>query len=158
MSDNKKSKFGLGVAIGALLGGVAAFFLSPRSGAENRKMAMKKIDELIKLLKEKKLHEIAIEIYGKATEEGTKLYEKASAEMGIRLNEVKKSVDEIDQAKYKDLVMDVMDRVREEKEATQERLSKLQAYFMKRWDEGTKMATEDVKKVAEGTVHAVKKG
>ena len=85
MSD-KKSKFGIGVAIGALLGGVAAFFLSPRSGPENRKMAMQKIDELIKLLKEKKLQDIAVEIYGKATEEGTKLYEKASAEMGARLS------------------------------------------------------------------------
>ena len=156
MSD-KKSKFGIGVAIGALLGGVAAFFLSPRSGPENRAIAKKKIDELIKLLKEKKLHEIAIEIYGKATEEGTKLYEKASAEMSTRLNEVKKTVSEIDQKKYKDLVTDVIERVRQEKEATQERLTKLQDYFMKRWDEGAEMAKADVKKVAEGTVNAVKK-
>ncbi len=156
MSDTKKSKFGIGLAVGALLGGVAAFFLSPRSGPENRAMAKKKIDELIKLLKEKKLHEIAIEIYGKATEEGTRLYEKASTEMGSRLHEVKKTMEEIDQEKYKDLVMDVMERVRQEKEATQERLGKLQAYFMKRWDEGAKMAKEDAKKVAEGTAHAVK--
>jgi len=156
MSD-KKSKFGIGMAVGALLGGVAAFFLSPRSGPENRKMAMKKIDELIKLLKEKKLQEIAVEIYGKATEEGMKLYEKASVELGNRLNEVKKTMSEIDQEKYKDLVTDVIERVRQEKEATQERLTKLQDYFMKTWDEGKEMAKADVKKVAEGTVHAVKK-
>ena len=64
---------------------------------------------------------------------------------------------EIDQEKYKDLVMDVMDRMRKEKEATQERLTKLQEYFMKRFTEGAQMAKEDAKKLAEGAVHAVKK-
>jgi len=156
MSD-KKSKFGIGVAIGALLGGVAAFFLSPRSGPENRAMAKKKIDELITLLKEKSLKEIAIDIYGKATDEGTRLYEKASVELGNRLSEVRKSVSEIDKEKYEDLVNEVLGRLKQEKDATQERLAKLQDYFMKRFNEGAKMAKEDAKKVAEGAVHAVKK-
>ena len=98
MSD-KKSKFGIGVAFGAVLGGLAAFFLSPRSGPENREMAKKKIDELMKLLKEKNLKEIAVEIYGKASEEGMRLYEKASSELNTRLSEAKKTMSEIDRTK-----------------------------------------------------------
>src|SRR3990167_1608277 len=106
MSD-KKSKFGIGVAFGAVLGGLAAFFLSPRSGPENREMA-------------------------------------------------KKTMSEIDRTKYKDLVVDVIGRLKEEKDATQERLVKLQDYFLKRFTEGAKMAKKDAVKVAEGVTHAVK--
>ncbi|MBI3366191.1 YtxH domain-containing protein [Candidatus Roizmanbacteria bacterium] len=39
MPDSKKSKLGLGLVLGTLLGGLAAFFLSPKSGSENRKEA-----------------------------------------------------------------------------------------------------------------------
>ena len=155
MSD-KKSKFGIGVAFGAVLGGLAAFFLSPRSGPENREMAKKKIDELMKLLKEKNLKEIAVEIYGKASEEGMRLYEKASSELNTRLSKAKKTMSEIDRTKYKDLVVDVIGRLKEEKDATQERLVKLQDYFLKRFTEGAKMAKKDAVKVAEGVTHAVK--
>ncbi len=42
MTDQKKSsKLGFGLLVGSVLGGIAAFFLSPKSGPENREEAKK---------------------------------------------------------------------------------------------------------------------
>ncbi|QQS43306.1 YtxH domain-containing protein [Candidatus Roizmanbacteria bacterium] len=143
-----KSKFGAGLLLGALLGGAAAFFLSPKTGKENREMAKKKLAEWKERYEGKSPEEIAKEIFGSASAEGKRLYMRAQDEMNKQLDKVKKSANEIDQEKYADVVRDVMDRLKEEKEATKERLVQLQEYLMDRWEYVSSESEKDAKKVA----------
>lgn len=146
-NNQKKSNFGLGVLIGAALGSVAAFFLSPKSGPENREMIMKKLESIKKLLKEKSLDEIVMEIFGKVTDEGKRLYTVARDEMNTRLDAMKETVEDIDRDKYVELVDDVIERVKKEGDVSKERLEKLHAFLMNRWGKAADMAAEDGKKV-----------
>lgn len=144
---SNKSSFKTGLLFGAVLGGIAAFFLSPKSGKENREMAKKKFEELRKMMKDKKVDEIVAEIYGKASVEGKKLYMTARKELDARLGQLNDAIEDLDKEKYMSLVEDVMNRVKDEKDATKDRISKLQAYLMNRWDEAQMMAQKDAKEV-----------
>ncbi len=143
-----KSKFSTGLLLGALLGGAAAFFLSPKSGKENREMAKKKLAEWKERYEGKSPEEIAKEIFGSASAEGKKLYMRAQDEMNKQLDKIKKSADEIDQEKYASVVRDVMGRLKDEKEATKERVAKLQEYLMDRWEYVSSESEKDAKKLA----------
>ncbi len=147
MNQPKKSRFGIGVLIGAALGSLAAFFLSPKSGKENREMVLQKLEDIKKLLKNKSLDEIVTEIFGKVTDEGKHLYTVARDEMNTRIDTLKESVEDIDKDKYTQIVDDVIERLKKEADATKERLAKLQDFLMNRWGKAQEMATEDVKKV-----------
>lgn len=146
-----KSKFGAGIVLGALLGGAAAFFLSPKSGKENREMAKKKLEAWKKRYEGKTPDEIAKEIFGEASAQGKKLYEQAQKEMNKRLDEIKKSADDIDHKKYQKVVDDVIARLKDEKDATKERVAALKDYLMERWEFVQAEAEEDVKTVAKKT-------
>lgn len=148
---DKKSTFKSGLLFGAILGGLAAFFLSPKSGKENREMAKKKFDELKEKMKDKDLDEIAMEIYGKASDEGKKLYVSARKQLDKRLDEMNDTLSDIDKKKYMELVSDVMDHVKEETEATKDRVAKLQEYLVNRWDDAQTMAKADAKEVVKET-------
>ncbi len=53
MADNKKTKFGLGLIIGSIVGAVTALFITPKTGKEMREIAKKwLIEEVEKLKKE----------------------------------------------------------------------------------------------------------
>lgn len=143
----QKSNFGVGIAIGAILGGVAAFFMSPRSGKENRDMAKKKIGEFKKMINDKKIDEAVKEIYGSVTEEGKKFYTMARKEIDIKLSDLQKNLKDIDQSKYKQIVMDTVDYVVKEGKTTVERVDKLKKYLLNRWNTGEDMVKSDVKKV-----------
>jgi len=152
-----KTKFGAGLVLGALLGGAAAFFLSPKTGKENREMAKKKLAEWKERYEGKSAEEIAKEIFGSASAEGKKLYMRAQDEMNKNLDKIKKSADEIDQEKYISVVKEVMGRLQDEKEATKERISKLQEYLMDRWEYVAEESEKDAKKVAKDATKAKKK-
>ena len=151
-----KTKFGAGLVLGALLGGAAAFFLSPKTGKENREMAKKKLAEWKERYEGKSAEEIAKEIFGSASAEGKKLYMRAQDEMNKNLDKIKKSADEIDQEKYISVVKEVMGRLQDEKEATKERISKLQEYLMDRWEYVAEESEKDAKKVAKDATKAKK--
>lgn len=156
MNNNKSSKLGVGLVIGSILGGVAAFFLSPKSGKENRELVSKKIQEIKKMIEEKKIQERVKEIYGDVTDEGMKLYTMAHDEMNNRLDELKKSMDEIDINRYKAMVTDVIDRIKDESQESGDRISKLKDYFMNKWGEVKDVAKQDAKEVKKGVSKAVK--
>lgn len=152
-----KTKFGAGLVLGALLGSAAAFFLSPKTGKENREMAKKKLAEWKKRYEGKSAEEIAKEIFGSASVEGKKLYMRAQDEMNKNLDKIKKSADEIDQEKYVSVVKDVIGRLQEEKEATKERLGKLQQYLVDRWEFVAEESEKDAKSMAKDATKAKKK-
>jgi len=142
----KKSKFGLTLALGALLGGLAAFFLTPKTGKENRELAKEKIKEFHTALKTKSKEEIVKEIFGTVSKEGRKLYDVAQKEMNKRLDELKKKYPAIDKTKYMGVVKEVLERLNDEKEATKERLSDLGEFLKSRWEFVAEEGKKDVKK------------
>jgi len=135
MTDDKKgSKLGLGLLIGTVLGGIAAFFLSPKSGEENREMVAKKVKQLEKLLKEKEIDKKVREIFGEVSEETVKLYNQAKAWLIEDLAQLKETVENIDQEKYKKAVDDVMKKVQKEVKKDTKELEKLKNQLMKEWN------------------------
>ena len=152
----KQSKFGVGLMLGALLGGVAALFLTPKTGKENREFAKKKWAALHKALQTKSKEEIVKEIFGTVTKEGRKLYDMAQKELNTRLEELKKKHPDIDKGKYMDVVKEVVTRLKDEKEATKERLSDLSEFLKSRWEYVSDEGKKDVAKVTKGK-NSVKK-
>ncbi len=121
MTDNK-SKFGLGILFGTIIGGVTAFFLSPKSGKENREAVVKKIDELKKILEEEKVDEKLKEIYL-----------KAKNWLVDELELLKNTVDNIDYEKYQKVVNKVMLKVKKETKKGAKELEKLKKQLLKEW-------------------------
>jgi gas vesicle protein len=115
MEENqKKSKFGLGLIIGSIVGAITAFFFSPKSGPENRKMVAKKIKELEKLLKEKEVDKKVKEIFNEVTEESKKIYLQAKQWLIEELAALKKAIDEIDKEEYLKAVNTTVKKVEKE--------------------------------------------
>ncbi len=150
---NRDSKFNAGIIFGAVVGGLAAYFLSPRTGKENREMFKKKIKELNKMLEEGELKDRVREIYGDVTEQSKKTYTLAREELDTRLNDVKKSVDDIDKDKYKSILDDVITRVQDETKESVDRLTQLRDYFMEKFNQ----TKGEVKKDAGSVKKEVKK-
>ena|SRR3989344_6863650 len=133
MAD-KKSNFGLGVMLGTIIGGLTAFFLSPKSGPENREMAKKKIAALKKTLEEHKVPEKLQEIYGEVTDEGKKAFLIAKKELEKKLSQLEESFANMDKEKYLKLVDEAMKKVKEQTKETAERINRLRAYFADRFN------------------------
>ncbi len=133
MSENKKSKFGLGLLIGTVIGGLTAFFFSPTSGPENREEVAKKIKQLEKLLEEKEVDKKVKEIFGEVTDEAVRIYNQAKEWLIADLAELKLTVAEIDKEKYMEAVEDIMKKVRKEVKKDGKQLEKLKKQLMKEW-------------------------
>ncbi|MCL4374480.1 hypothetical protein M1523_01325 [Patescibacteria group bacterium] len=142
MSEHKSSKLGLGLFLGTIIGGITAFFLSPKSGKENREELMKKINRIEAWLKEKEVDKKLKEIYGEVSEEGKKLWEYVGKELSQALDEVKKRVDDFDKEKYEALVEEVMGKAQKQSKVAMKKLEKLKIYLLKQW----KIATKEGKK------------
>ncbi len=155
--DNKKSPFSAGIVIGAILGGIAAYFLTPKSGKENREMAKEKLGEFKKRVQGKSLDEIVKEIFGIASEEGQRIYTLAREDINARLEELRQSIDEIDRGKYQEIVDDVITKLKNEGTITKSRLNRLHEFLMNRWDAAQEEGKKDVKRIAEDTKKAAKK-
>ena len=129
MAD-KKSNFGLGVMLGTIIGGLTAFFLSPKSGPENREMAKKKIAALKKTLEEHKVPEKLQEIYGEVTDEGKKAFLIAKKEIEAKLGQLEESFADMDKEKYLKIIEGAMIKVKEQTKDTADRINRLKAYFV----------------------------
>lgn len=118
---------------GALLGGAAAFFLSPKSGKENREMAAKTVKDLKSRYEGKSVDEIAEDVFGKATEESKKMVSKARDEFNKKIDEIKDQAGKIDNKKYRKIVDDVLANLNIDKKTQKQAVSKLKEYFLDRW-------------------------
>lgn len=153
-TNNKKtSGFGLGLALGAVLGGVAAFFLSPKSGPENREMVAKRLKMLQVKLKNAKIPEKL----GTFSKEATKFYDKVSLELSKDLGVLQDNLENTDWDKYKETVESVMARVRKEINVPTDEVEKLKSYLLKQWDSILGDAKTETKKVVKSVKKSVKK-
>jgi len=134
MSDTKSSsKFGLGLLFGALVGGLATFFLSPASGPENRKLVAKKIKDLEKLLADSDLEKKVKEIFGEATEEGTVVYKKAKKEFIKALAETKGTIESLDKEKVGEVAHETVEILKKEVKHEGKEMDKLKSELAKEW-------------------------
>jgi len=134
MSDQKSSsKLGLGLIMGTVIGAITAFFLSPKSGKENREEVMKKVRELEEWLKEKEVDVKLKEIYGEATEEGRKLFEFVRKEITMVMGEVKEKIEDFDKEKYEKMIENVMNKAKKETKTTVQKLEKMKNHLLKQW-------------------------
>lgn len=134
MSDTKpSSKFGLGLLFGALVGGLTAFFLSPTSGPENRKLAAKKIKQLEKLLADPHLEEKVKEIFGEATDEATTVYKKAKKDFIKTLAETKGTIESLDKEKVAEVANETVEILKKEAKHEGKEMEKLKVELAKEW-------------------------
>jgi len=134
MSDsNSSSKFGLGLLFGAVAGGLAAFFLSPKSGPENQKLVAKKVKELEKLLVDTDLEKKVKEIFGEATDEATSIYKKAKKQFIQALAEAKQSVNSFDKEKVAEVASETVEILKKEVKHEGKEMEKLKTELSKEW-------------------------
>lgn len=132
-NDKKSSIFGLGVVIGSVLGGLAAFFLSPKSGKENKEMVLEKLEALKKMLVASEAAHKIKEIYGEVSQDSVKLYNQMKKKLIKRIEELKEKVEDIDREKYTRMVEDVADEVKKDTKTTAEKLAKIKESLLKDW-------------------------
>lgn len=134
MSDSKSSnKFGIGLLFGTVIGGLAALFLSPSTGKENRELVAKKIKELEKLLAESNIEEKVKEIFGEVTEEATSVYKKAKKEFIKELAEVKDTVASLDKEKVEKVAKNTVEIIKKEVKHEGREMEKLKSELAKEW-------------------------
>lgn len=100
MSENKSSKFGLGLILGAVGGALAGMFLAPKAGKLLRRDAKKKYDQLLKVMKDNEVDKKVQQVFGKVTKESKKLYIEVKNELMVALANLKEKVEEIDRPTY----------------------------------------------------------
>ena len=132
--QKKSSRFGLGVLIGTIVGGLTAFFLSPKSGKENREEVLKKIQELKKQIEKMEIDKKVKEIYGEVTEDGKKVLLKAKKQLLIKVDDLQKKWEEFNYEKYLKMVEETIEEVKSETKGTAEKLIKLKELFVKDWN------------------------
>ena len=143
MSDKKDSKFSAGLLIGAVLGGAAALFLSPKSGKENRKLVAKKIKELQETLNDTELQKTVKEIFGDVTDEGKKMYKEARKDLAKRLEGIQDKLEDFDHEKYTAMVGDVVEDVKGQVKGSSKHIDSLKKYLLDNWQKLTTYPEEE---------------
>lgn len=132
--QKKSSRFGLGVLIGTIVGGLTAFFLSPKSGEENREEVLKKLQELKKQIDKMEVDKKVKETWGEATEDGKKTYLKTKKELIKRLDSLQDRWQGFSYEKYVKMVEDSIEEAKSETKQTAEKLLKLKEMFVRDWN------------------------
>ncbi len=146
MSEQKSSNFGFGLLLGMVGGALAALFLSPTTGEENRKKATQLYEDLKKKIEEGQWDEKAQELFGDVTEEGKRLYAEVAVEVTGKLEQLKDQVEDFDKAKFEVFVKDTVAQVGDRVRATVPQMEKLVASVMSSFESDSKK-TEKAKKV-----------
>lgn len=137
MNTNKKSPFGLGLIFGAVAGGLAGLFLSPKSGKENREAVMKTASQLKKMWDEGTLDEKVKEIFGEASEATKKFYLEKRDEVIDKISEIKENVKNLDKEKYLKIVDDVTKEAKKEARYADRIIDKLKSHLGEDWKKVT---------------------
>lgn len=127
-------KIGFGVVLGTLLGGIAAFFLSPKSGKENREMVVKKYGEVRQWLEDQNIDARVQEIFGEVSAEGRILYTEVRVELLKLMNQVKDTLDTFDTEKYVALVDEAIGHLKKEVKSDTKKVEQLKKQLISEWE------------------------
>jgi len=133
MDNQKKSRFGLGLLIGSIIGGITALFFAPKSGKELREEVKKKIKELEKLLAEKELDKKAKKMMEELSEEAKVLYEKAKTWLIEELASLKKEVENINWQDYQKAVAKIISRIKKEVKKEGKEIEAIRKRLLRGW-------------------------
>lgn len=145
MNDPKvetSAKLGIGIALGAALGALGAFFFSPKSGPENRQMAKEKLERIKTFIKNKEGEAKAKEIFGEVNERTKELTQKMRVQMDQHIDQMKEAIDQFDSAKYSTIVHEILDNLKGEVDISQERAEKAKKYMLSMIEEKQKKAKQ----------------
>ncbi len=148
--NHNNSRFGIGLVVGSVIGGIAALLLSPKSGKENREVLNKKMAGWKKMWESGELEKKVKEVFGDFSEESVKIYATARERVMQGIEEMR----HMDGDDYAKLVQQVIDDVKKTTKISVEKLKKLQSSLIRDWPEmkdaiekeGRKLA-KDLKKV-----------
>jgi gas vesicle protein len=133
MDNKNKSRFGLGLLIGSIIGGLTALFFAPKSGKELREDVKKKIKELERLLAEKELDKKAKKMMEELSEEAKVLYEKAKTWLIEELAQLKKEVENINWQDYQKTVAKIISRLKKEAKKEGKEIEAVRKRLLKNW-------------------------
>jgi len=135
MADSKKhSWLSFSFISGVILGGLGGLFFAPKQGRELRRETREKIKEVQAILKEKGVNEKVKKIYGEATKETKKQYQRVRKDLVLRLSALEKGISEIDKGKYLEIVDEVLANLKKEpKKTSQKALVKLKKSLRDDW-------------------------
>lgn len=88
MENKKGSKFGLGLLLGSIIGGVTALFITPKTGKQMRELAKKWLEEELEALK-KEVGKIDKKKYQKAVNHVLQKVKKEVKNDAKELNKIK---------------------------------------------------------------------
>jgi len=91
---SKKKNFGTGIFLGAIIAGITTYFLSPRSGKENRECVKNRISEIKKFIDEKEIDQKIKEIFGDLSDDSKKYYAFIKDEISKKYDKLKETLDE----------------------------------------------------------------
>jgi gas vesicle protein len=155
-NHTKNSKgFSLGLAVGAIVGAVAAFFLTPTSGEENRRKARNAFQKLKKLYEEGELEVKAREVFGEVTEEGKRLLAEVRGEFETRIAGLKDQLDDFDREKFNAFVDETVSAVSAKVKVGAGYVEKLKNTLASQW-ECEEKKVEKAKKVLKPRVKIAK--
>ncbi len=130
-----------GLVLGATAGAAAMFFLSPRSGKENRRLAKAKYKELADYVEEEKmaLEDKVEDIFGEVNEITTSLFNDAKRLWNTQVEAFEKSLDKIDKNRYQEMVDGVMEKLQGNKKYDSTDLAKMKRYLANEWKKFSQM-------------------
>ena len=128
---DKKSKSGILLILGAIIGAITALFLSTDEKGETKETVKKKVSLLKNRLKDAKEEEVIKKIFGSKSKQVTKTYQKAKKQLATKLAKIKGSIAKIDKQKYTNVVNEIVAELKKNKEATSPQLKKLRSYLNK---------------------------
>lgn len=142
--DQKNNRFGIGLVIGSVIGGLAAFLLSPKSGKENRDMLNKKMDDWKKMWESGELEKRVNDIFGEVSEDTVQMYATTREKVMQGIDQMK----HMDGDDYAKLVQKVIDDVKKHAKVKAEQIIKLQESLIRDWPELKEEVEKEGKKLA----------
>lgn len=154
-NQDSSSKFSIGLALGIIGGALAAFFLTPTTGEENRKKAEEALQKIKKMTEEGTLDDKAREIFGEATVEGSRLIAESKKELVARIDALKGKLETFDKEKFTKLVNQTVAEVNSKVQAGTHHVEKLTSSLLAKWETEEKK-TDKAKKVLKPKIKAEK--
>ena len=131
--DNKLSRLGLGLVIGAAAGALAGILYAPKSGKQTRKEAAKKLAELRDKFSDMEVDKKVRDIFGTVSEESKDLYLGVTKELLEKLADLRQRAGEINTKKYQKIVNEVLVDFKTKGQQSVQVVDKLRKHLLADW-------------------------
>lgn len=136
MSHKSGVKIFFAGILGALAGAIGGILLAPQSGKETREDIARVAKEIEKSIKSgaKETESRAKAVFGKASKEAVKSYERVKGMVVDKLVALKSAGDKIDKEKYEKIVEEVVAEFKGDAKVTRDGVLRLKSQLKKDWE------------------------